>query len=120
VWTSCGIVCRPTEREAHEFARYYIVERGDWQAVTAISRGRYPARPPHPDEPLRSPGWGSYLVVGSPHQVAERMQHLSTLGLDGVVLSWVNYAEELAYWTAEVLPLLEQSGLRHAPTTVAV
>jgi alkanesulfonate monooxygenase SsuD/methylene tetrahydromethanopterin reductase-like flavin-dependent oxidoreductase (luciferase family) len=112
VWTSCAIVCRPTEREAEEFARYYIVERGDWEAVASISRHRYPARPPRTGEPLRSPGWGSYLIVGTPEQVAERMLHLSALGLDGAVLSWVNYQAELDAWAADVLPLLEQAGLR--------
>jgi len=117
VWTSCGIVCRPTEREAQDFARYYIVDKGDWQAVSNISRGRYPARAPQPGEPLRSPGWGSYLVVGTPEQVAERLVHLSSVGLDGVVLSWVDYRQELAYWNAAVLPLLEQAGLRRGQST---
>jgi alkanesulfonate monooxygenase SsuD/methylene tetrahydromethanopterin reductase-like flavin-dependent oxidoreductase (luciferase family) len=112
IWTACAIVCRPTEREAMDFARYYIVDKGDWDAVTNIARGRYPARAPLPGEPLRSPGWGSYLVVGNPEQVTERMLHLSRLGLDGVVLSWVNYAEEMRYWNSEVMPLLEQAGLR--------
>jgi alkanesulfonate monooxygenase SsuD/methylene tetrahydromethanopterin reductase-like flavin-dependent oxidoreductase (luciferase family) len=112
VWTSCAIVCRPTEREAQDFARYYIVERGDWEAVATISRNRYPARPPVAGEPLRSPGWGSYLVVGTPEQVTDRMLRLSKLGLDGVVLSWVNYQDELAVWASDVLPLLEQAGLR--------
>jgi alkanesulfonate monooxygenase SsuD/methylene tetrahydromethanopterin reductase-like flavin-dependent oxidoreductase (luciferase family) len=65
-------------------------------------------------EPLRSPGWGSYLVVGTPEQITERMVHLSNLGLDGVVLSWVNYQDEIHYWNAEVMPLLEQAGLRSA------
>jgi alkanesulfonate monooxygenase SsuD/methylene tetrahydromethanopterin reductase-like flavin-dependent oxidoreductase (luciferase family) len=112
VWTSCGIVCRPTEREAIDFARYYIIDKGDWEAVSNMARGRYPARAPQPGEPLRTPGWGSYLIVGTPEQVAERMVHLSSLGLDGVVLSWVSYQEEMRYWNAEVMPLLEQAGLR--------
>jgi hypothetical protein len=38
--------------------------------------------------------------------------HLSAMGLDGVVLSWVNYETELAYWISDVLPLMEQAGLR--------
>jgi alkanesulfonate monooxygenase SsuD/methylene tetrahydromethanopterin reductase-like flavin-dependent oxidoreductase (luciferase family) len=119
VWTSCAIVCRPTEREAMDFARHYIVDKGDWEAVSNIARGRYPARAPAPDEPLRSPGWGSYLIVGNPAQVAERMLHLSDLGLDGVVLSWVNYPEEMRYWNAEVMPLLEEAGLRSAAASPA-
>jgi alkanesulfonate monooxygenase SsuD/methylene tetrahydromethanopterin reductase-like flavin-dependent oxidoreductase (luciferase family) len=112
VWTSCAIVCRPTEREAWDFARYYIVERGDWEAVGTISRNRNPSRPPQAGEALRSPGWGSYLVVGTPEQVTEHMLRLSALGLDGAVLSWVNFQDELDYWAKEVLPLLEQAGLR--------
>jgi alkanesulfonate monooxygenase SsuD/methylene tetrahydromethanopterin reductase-like flavin-dependent oxidoreductase (luciferase family) len=112
VWTSCGIVCRPTEREAIDFARYYIIDKGDWEAVSNMARGRYPARAPRPGEPLRTPGWGTYLIVGTPEQVAERMVHLSNLGLDGVVLSWVSYQEEMRYWNAEVMPLLEQAGVR--------
>ena len=38
--------------------------------------------------------------------------HLTTMGLDGVVLSWVNYEAELAYWISDVLPIMEQAGLR--------
>ena len=34
------------------------------------------------------------------------------MGLDGVVLSWVNYEAELAYWVSDVLPVMEQAGLR--------
>ncbi len=34
------------------------------------------------------------------------------MGLDGVVLSWVNYQAELAYWISDVLPVMEQAGLR--------
>ena len=55
-----------------------------------------------------SPVWGSYLVIGTPEQIADRMVHLSNVGLDGVVLSWVNYQEEVRYWNAELMPLLEQ------------
>jgi hypothetical protein len=34
------------------------------------------------------------------------------------VLSWVNYEAELAYWISNVLPVMEQAGLRrpYVPT----
>jgi hypothetical protein len=44
--------------------------------------------------------------------MVDRLLHLSAMGLDGVVLSWVNYEAELAYWISDVLPLMEQAGLR--------
>ena len=31
---------------------------------------------------------------------------------DGVALSWVNYEAELAYWISDILPVVEQAGLR--------
>ena len=37
--------------------------------------------------------------------------HLSAMGLDGVVLSWVNYEAELAYWISDVLPVMEHDTL---------
>jgi len=32
--------------------------------------------------------------------------------VDGCLISWVDYKNELAQWNAEVLPLLVQAGLR--------
>jgi hypothetical protein len=52
--------------------------------------------------------------------------HLTAMGLDSVVLGWVNYEAELAYWISDVLPLMEQAGLRrpyvpaHARTDTAI
>jgi len=86
--------------------------QGDWDAVANLARGRRRAGPPGPGERLRSPGWGGYLLVGTPEQIVDRLIHLSTMGLDGVVLSWVNYEVELAYWISAVLPVMEQAGLR--------
>jgi FMNH2-dependent dimethyl sulfone monooxygenase len=110
VWGSCSVVCRPTEQEAWDYARYYILERGDWEANNNL---RVPPGPPAPGEPLRSPGWGGCLVVGTPDQIVDQLARISSLGVDGVVLSWVNYARELREWNRDVMPLLVQAGLRH-------
>jgi len=112
VWSSCSVVCRPTEKEAIDYARYYILDKGDWDAVANLARGRRRAGPPGPGERLRSPGWGGYLLVGTPEQIVDRLIHLTEMGLDGVVLSWVNYEAELAHWISDVLPVMEQAGLR--------
>jgi hypothetical protein len=43
---------------------------------------------------------------------------LIAMGLDGVVLSWVNDEAELAYWISDVLPVMEHAGYRlHAHAT---
>jgi dimethylsulfone monooxygenase len=113
VWGSCSIVCRPTEKEAMDYARYYIVEKGDWVAAGNLARQGRPTAPPGPGEPLRSPGWGGYLIVGTPEQTVDAMNRLAGMGLDGVVLSWVNYHDELRQWNCDVMPLMEQAGLRN-------
>jgi alkanesulfonate monooxygenase SsuD/methylene tetrahydromethanopterin reductase-like flavin-dependent oxidoreductase (luciferase family) len=97
-----------------DYARYYIFDHGDWDAVANLARGRRLAGPPGPGERLRSPGWGGYLLIGTPEQIVDRLMHLSDMGLDGVVLSWVNYEQELAQWIRDVLPVMEQAGLRRA------
>ena len=42
---------------------------------------------------------------------------LTELGYDGVVLSWVNYHDEMRQWITVVMSLIEQAGLRrpHRP-----
>ena len=36
----------------------------------------------------------------------------SGIGLDGILLSWVDYLDGLARWQKDVMPRLEQAGLR--------
>jgi alkanesulfonate monooxygenase SsuD/methylene tetrahydromethanopterin reductase-like flavin-dependent oxidoreductase (luciferase family) len=57
-------------------------------------------------------GYGSYPLVGTPSQIVEELQRLSADGIDGLALTWVDYATELRQFIDEMLPLLRQSGLR--------
>ena len=112
VWGTCAVVGRPTEKESVDYARSYILDKGAWDAVANLPSSRRPAGPPGPGERLRSPGWGGTLLVGTPEQTVDQLRHLSTLGMDRVVLSWVNYEVELAYWISAILPVMAQAGLR--------
>jgi dimethylsulfone monooxygenase len=57
-------------------------------------------------------GMSGYPLVGTAPEIADRLAGLSDAGLDGVLLTWVDYADGLARFNADVLPLLEQGGLR--------
>ena len=48
--------------------------------------------------------------------MVEHLGMLSEAGLDGICLSWLDYHSGIQQWNAEVMPLLEKSGLR-APST---
>jgi alkanesulfonate monooxygenase SsuD/methylene tetrahydromethanopterin reductase-like flavin-dependent oxidoreductase (luciferase family) len=57
-------------------------------------------------------GWGGYPLVGTAETVAREIALLARAGVAGAILSWPRYEEGLARFIAEVLPLLEQMGLR--------
>jgi dimethylsulfone monooxygenase len=57
-------------------------------------------------------GWGGYPLIGTPEQIVDQLTALANTGLDGIVLSWVNYHHEMRQWITEVMPLVEQAGLR--------
>ena len=61
-------------------------------------------------------GHGGYPLVGTPDQIVSKMQDLSSMGVDGILVSWLDYIDEAHYWIENVLPRLAQSGLR-APFT---
>jgi alkanesulfonate monooxygenase SsuD/methylene tetrahydromethanopterin reductase-like flavin-dependent oxidoreductase (luciferase family) len=50
--------------------------------------------------------------VGTAEQIVDELGKLADIGVDGCLISWVRYKEELAQWNEEVLPLMVQAGLR--------
>jgi alkanesulfonate monooxygenase SsuD/methylene tetrahydromethanopterin reductase-like flavin-dependent oxidoreductase (luciferase family) len=117
VWGHSYVVCRPTETEARDALHYYVRERGDWQAIDNLVRGMGLDRvlPPAALDAVRFDfvaGWGGYPLVGTPEQIVDELRAMAAVGFDGWMLSWLNYQAELEQWTREVMPLLEQAGLR--------
>lgn len=120
----CGVMtyglvcCRDTEKEARELYDS-ILRHGDWEATENIMRllgiestsfGN--------QETVRNlgerfiAGWGGYPLVGTPEQVVEQMQKIHAMGIEGFILSWLDYLPELEYFGERVMPLLKQAGLR--------
>lgn len=114
---SYGLVCcRDTEAEAR--ALYdRIVAEGDWDAVHNImgllgmESSSFNEQIKHFGERFIA-GWGGYPLVGTPEQVVEQMLELRGLGIEGFILTWLDYHEELKYFGERVLPLMKQAGLR--------
>jgi dimethylsulfone monooxygenase len=92
IWTSCRVVCRPTEREARDYAQNYIHEKGDFVAIETIiaEQGRRDPNMPHElyDRIKRRmvAGWGGYPLVGTAEQIVDELGRLSRAGLDRVLL----------------------------------
>jgi alkanesulfonate monooxygenase SsuD/methylene tetrahydromethanopterin reductase-like flavin-dependent oxidoreductase (luciferase family) len=118
VWACGYVVCAPTESEARDYLHYYVIERGDDVAVEnllADSSIDLSAMPPDAAAGIKfgfKAGYSGYPLVGSPEQVVDRMSKLTDAGIAGMVLSWPRYEQDLIYFVDEVLPLMEQAGLR--------
>jgi FMNH2-dependent dimethyl sulfone monooxygenase len=60
----------------------------------------------------RALGGGNLQIIGGPEQVADSIARLRLAGIDGVQLSFFDFAPDLALFGARVLPLLKARGLR--------
>lgn len=118
LWSSAYVVCRPTEKEAKDYVNYYVNEMGDWEAAEFIFTDGPTGRTLLTTEQLRIArhrlvaGWGGLPLVGTPEMIVDSMLKIPRAGLDGIVLSWVNYQTEMRDFIQQVLPLMEQAGLR--------
>jgi alkanesulfonate monooxygenase SsuD/methylene tetrahydromethanopterin reductase-like flavin-dependent oxidoreductase (luciferase family) len=130
VFTMGHVVCRPTSREAEDYFHYFAEELADTEGqdyyrgtrgttvpgaapiarpfenrFTRMGAGRYAGGYP-----------GAYPFVGSPDDIAAEMERMSASGLAGCTVAFVDYLKEIPYFVQEVLPRLEQAGLRDKAT----
>jgi alkanesulfonate monooxygenase SsuD/methylene tetrahydromethanopterin reductase-like flavin-dependent oxidoreductase (luciferase family) len=60
-------------------------------------------------------GHGGFPIVGDPDDVANALASVSAAGFAGICFSFVNYLDEFPLFRDEVLPRLNQMGLRESP-----
>jgi len=120
IWSNCHVTQRETQKEADDYLRYYVVENGDDEAVENILeiQGIHMQRlQKERREQIKfniKAGWGGYPLVGTADRIVDELSKLHKIGIDGVLVSWVDYMDGLARWQHEVMPRLEQIGLRQA------
>ena len=118
VFTVGIIICRPTAKQAQDYHHHCMVEEADWSAVDRLLalRNITPATVSAEEFALQrsqfAHGNSGLPIVGDPDHVADMLIALSAAGLTGIAVSLVNYADELPYICAEVLPRLERARLR--------
>ena len=135
VYVQTQFVCKPTRKEAEDYAHYYAVEMADPDALEyfarqrrttmsrstrtgATSEDRTLAAVLTGERSRRYPGMftGMFPVVGTPDDVVSELQKIASLGVAGSTLVFLNYLDELPYFCAEVLPRLARMGLREKAT----
>jgi len=118
IWGNGYVVHGDTQQEADAELNRYVMEKGDEQAVERLMQVvglQSHVFPTHVLDWFRfhlKAGWGGYPLVGTPDHIVSELGRLSDIGFDGILLSWVDYLAGLERWNKEIMPLVEQAGLR--------
>ena len=122
ILTCLTIVCRDTKAEAQRWWDHVVREKGDREAAArwaglfsqeskTYSEEKYLELQAKLDGVIA--GLGTLQAVGTPEQIADTIRRLSAMGLDGTTISFMtDWEGELERFNRDVLPLLEQVGLR--------
>lgn len=120
VWAHTYVVQRDTQKEAEDFVDYYATEHQDRESIDGLIGLSVPEVKDMPREAWEAvrtryaAGYGGFPLVGTPGRIADRLAMLSDAGLDGVLLTWFDFVEGARAFNRDVLPLMEQAGLRTA------
>ena len=119
VFTQGQVICRPTQKEAEEYHHYANVENADWAALERMLalKNITPQNTPADEFAAKrslqaASGVGGFPFVGTPDKVAQEFADIGRAGVRGIAVSFVNYLNEVPYFSAEVLPRLKRMGLR--------
>ncbi len=118
IWCNAYVVQRETQKEADDYVHHYVVERGDDEALDTLLSIQNIQRQQLLQQELErrrfnvKAGWGGFPLVGTPDRIVERLLAVKAIGIDGVLLNWVEYVAGMRLWRADVAPRLEQAGLR--------
>jgi alkanesulfonate monooxygenase SsuD/methylene tetrahydromethanopterin reductase-like flavin-dependent oxidoreductase (luciferase family) len=116
IWMQIPLVQRKTRQEAQDHLNYIAVEHEDRLAVDAWSKGVAAESRTVSNEAARFERivhtMGGRPVVGSAVDIANELEELSARGVDGILFSWFDFDDGLNRFMADVMPLLEQRGLR--------
>ncbi|MBB3428971.1 FMNH2-dependent dimethyl sulfone monooxygenase [Rhizobium sp. BK312] len=108
------VICRPTEKEAWEFADRIVAhaDQRSRKGFQSLDSDAHAWKGRDAQDPYRFIG-GNIRVIGSPEQVVDQFVKLKAAGIDGLQLSFFDFRDDLEFFGSEVLPLMKQAGLRH-------
>jgi len=120
VYTTCHVICRPSQSEAEDYYEYYASTMADNDSVDHYMGQKQAFSGSHEEEAYRlhrkrfAGGAGTYPLVGTPGRIASEMMKMHQVGFAGTTVSFVNFKNELPFFIDKVLPLLQEAGLRQA------
>lgn len=118
VFTACHVICRESQDEAEEYYDRVAVREADHEAVERHMAMKQATSGSHDPSVYAlhakrfAAGAGTYPLVGTPEHVATEIVAMHEAGFGGMAMSFIDYLGELPFFTAKVLPLLAEAGLR--------
>ncbi|MDP9896860.1 alkanesulfonate monooxygenase SsuD/methylene tetrahydromethanopterin reductase-like flavin-dependent oxidoreductase (luciferase family) [Variovorax boronicumulans] len=118
VWMSSYVVQRASVQEARDYVQDYVVNQGDSEGIDSFMAnniGNSHNVPTGVIEQMRfaiAAGYGGYPILGTAQDIASTLSMISEAGVDGVLLTWMDYEGGLKQFGDTVMPLLEKTGLR--------
>jgi FMNH2-dependent dimethyl sulfone monooxygenase len=118
LWTNTSVVQRETQKAADEYLHRYAEEYLDTEVldsimVTISKENNIPAGSQALAFMRRRMAIGAgHPMIGTAQRIAEELEAISRAGIDGVIMTWVDYIDGMKRFAKDVLPLLEQAGLR--------
>lgn len=118
IWTFSYCVQRDNLAEAKAYVDDYADRQGDVAAADNFIRENIAHADTVPPEVMAKmrrslmAGIGSYPLLGKEDDIAGKLEELSQSGVDGVLLTWLDFEGGLGKFGASVLPRLEAAGLR--------
>ena len=119
-WIHVYVACADTEQAARRYLDTYVREQGDWETASRMVAMFGMESQTLDHEVLDAfkyhfiAGHGGYPLVGTPAQIVTEIERLSALGVDGLLISWLDYLGECQQWIDQVLPIMAEAGLRDA------
>jgi dimethylsulfone monooxygenase len=118
VFTTCHVVCRPSQAQAEDYYELYASTMADQTSVDHYMGQKEKFSSSHEADAYRlhrkrfAGGAGTYPLIGTPEHIASQMVKMCDAGFAGTTVSFVNFKDELPYFIDTVLPLLRDAGLR--------
>jgi dimethylsulfone monooxygenase len=118
LWTNVSVVQRETQKAAEEYLHRYAEEYLDNEVMDSIMAtiSKENNIPPGSERlgfmRRRMSVGAGHPLIGTPESIAKELADISAVGIDGVIMTWPDYIDGVRRFNKEVLPLLEQAGLR--------
>ena len=118
LWTNASVVQGDSQKDAEDYLRCYSVECSDKEALDSVMLTISKENNIPLDSPQlafirqRMARGAGHPLVGTAEHIADELIAISRVGIDGVIMTWLDYIDGLKRFTRDVLPLLEQAGLR--------